>query len=492
MAQYRVAELDLSTRVNLALEMFRPIPERQWGGVTQLAQAYSVSRTFLYNLRDQVLQAISEALVPHQPGPQPRTNLLEIDRPFLQRAITVMPMLTGTVRGIQQGLDLLFGAQRSVGYISQTLQAAGTAAMAYNVSIPVPQPVLAEADEIFQGRQPALTVVDGRSFLVLNLSPAEARDGTTWGVIFLDLQARGIQFHDLASDGGQGILAGAREAQLAIPLRPDLFHLLREAHRLTRRLEREAYGAIEVAERARRAEREAQAPKRRRGKPLQVKVPRQQAEAKEERTMATYDLWTWLMGEVRQALEPITPAGRLASVAEVQETVQTAVELLMALHHAQITAFARKLLERLEALVAPLAWLEQSLAPWRKELDAATEEAIVWAWQHRHTLALQPGEGFPAARQPVVQTFWEVLSLFHRSSSLAESLHSWLRPHLQIHRGMPKWLLALLQLFWNHHPFQRGKRAGHSPLELAGVKEASSLSEMLNRLFRPCPAVQRG
>ena len=61
----------------------------------------------------------------------------------------------------------------------QTLQTAGTAAMAYNASIPVPQPVLAEADEIFQGRQPALTVVDGRSFLVLNLSPAEARDGTS-------------------------------------------------------------------------------------------------------------------------------------------------------------------------------------------------------------------------------------------------------------------------------------------------------------------------
>ena len=53
---------------------------------------------------------------------------------------------------------------------------------------------MAEADEIFQGRQPCLTVVDGRSFLVLDLAPATARDATTWGVTFLDLQARGIQF----------------------------------------------------------------------------------------------------------------------------------------------------------------------------------------------------------------------------------------------------------------------------------------------------------
>ena len=80
---------------------------------------------------------------------------------------------------------------------------------------------------------------------------------------------------------------------------------------------------------------------------------------------------------------------------------------------------------------------------------------------------------------------WEALALFHRSSSLAESLHSWLRPYLQIHRGMPKWLLPLLQLFWNHRTFQRGKRAGHSPLKLAGVTNAPSLAEVLAQLFCP-------
>jgi hypothetical protein len=69
-------------------------------------------------------------------------------------------------------------------------------------------------------------------------------------------------------------------------------------------------------------------------------------------------------------------------------------------------------------------------------------------------------------------------------TQLFDSL-SWLRPYLQIHRGMPKWLLPLLQLFWNHHQFERGKRAGSSPLELAGVKDAPALAEVLGQLFRP-------
>lgn len=193
---------------------------------------------------------------------------------------------------------------------------------------------------------------------------------------------------------------------------------------------------------------------------------------------------------MRQALEPITPEGRLTDVSEARKTVETAAQLLMALNHPEITSFAQKLLDHLEELIAPLAWLEQSLKTCRDQLDPATETLIVWAWQHRHSLALGAGEGFPASLRPLVQAFWEAFSLFHRSSSLAEALHSWLRPHLQIHRGMPNWLMPLLQLFWNHHPFQRGNRAGKSPLEMAGATDAPSLSEVLNRLFSHQPIPQ--
>jgi hypothetical protein len=408
-----------------------------------------------------------------------------LDEAWVRRTIITLPLLTGSVRGIQTGLELLVGIHRSVGYISQTLQQAGQAAAAYQARLTVPVPILGEADEIFQGRQPCLTVVDGRSFLVLHLAPAEARDATTWGVTLLDLHDRGVRFHDLVSDEAQGIRAGVREARLAIPLRPDLFHLLQAASTLTRRLERAAYRAIEQAERARRAETEAHTPTRRRGAPLKVPVPREEAEAQEAQALTTYDLWTWLLRELRQALEPLTPDGRLQTTPAARATVQTAAELLLLLAHPDVTPFAQHLLAQVDALIAPLAWLEQTLAPWREGLEAPTETVIVWAWQHRQALNLAPGEGFPPPLQPIVQAIWAGLALFHRASSLAEALHSWLRPYLQMHRGRPRWLFPLLQLFWNHHTFQRGKRAGHSPLELAGITNAPSLVEVLERLLPP-------
>ena len=485
MAYYHTTELDLSTRTALAIEMLQPIPEREWGRVTELAHTHNVSRQFLYQLRERALEALHGTLAPRQPGPAPQEKTVQIDPHFIQRAIAVLPLLKGSVRDIQHGLALLFGVERSVGYISETLTALGQQAAALNLRLRIPQPVLGEADEIFQGRQPCLTVVDGRSFLILNLRAAAARDGTTWGVTYLDLVERGIHFQDLACDGGTGLRAGVKEAELAIPLRPDLFHILQDAQRLTRRLESAAYKAIENTERAQRADLEARGIIRRRGRRLKIQVPLPQAQCQENAAIALFDNWNWLLHEIRQALEPLTPTGHRVTVAAAHATLETAIALLHELDCAEVSAFAHAIQGKLPELLAPLEWLEQQLQPLLGDLDEATAVTIITAWQQQRELALTVETFFPATLHAIAHRVWQTLDLFHRSSSLAESLHSWLRPYLQIHRGMPQWLLPLLQLFWNHHTFDRGKRAGNSPVELASVENALSLTEVLDQLLEP-------
>ena len=90
---------------------------------------------------------------------------------FVPCAIPELALLKGTVRDIQRGLELLFGPRRSIGFISEHLQETGQRTIEYQAGLTLPLPVLGEADEIFQGRRPCLTVVDGRSFLVLHLAP---------------------------------------------------------------------------------------------------------------------------------------------------------------------------------------------------------------------------------------------------------------------------------------------------------------------------------
>jgi len=485
MADYQLAHLSLSTRIELASYMLNPY--RAWGLVSELSREYDVSRKFLYELREQVTDILVEGLRPKEPGRKANSSLIEIDDHFVRRAIAVcMSVVPGTVRSVQLLLDLLLGIQRSTGYISQTAQEIGAAASTYHQGLRLPILALAEADEIFQGHKPCLTVVDGRSFLVLSLSVQAHRDATTWGCVLLDIQKQGVHLVDVASDGARGIQAGVQEVSLLIPLRPDLFHLIREAYRVTQRLEKCAYAAIATAERARKAQQEQDSPKRRRGAPLKVTVALPQAEAQERQAMEHLDTWEWLFHEIRQAIEPIDRNGQIVSSQKARQTVEAALELLATLNNATIQAFITQFREHLDDLLAPLEWLEQALAPWREDLPPDVETFIIWAWQHQKELAsilsITPQQILPIEQQDLVIAFWNALSLFHRSSSLAESLHSWLRPYLQVHRGMPEWLLPLLQLVWNHHVFQRGKRQGKSPMHWAGLEHVPDLSSLFNRL----------
>jgi hypothetical protein len=370
-------------------------------------------------------------------------------------------------------LQMLFGVERSVGYISETLQQAGQAAGQLNQEMRIPLPVLGEADEIFQGRQPCLTVVDGRSFVVLNLAAADRRDATHWGVTFLELAERGVVFHDLVCDGAKGIHAGWQAAGNGVPLRLDWFHLLRETHPITRRLESAAYKAIDAVEYLRE--------ELRRPKPKWPASSLDDFRAREQRAIALYDNWRWLLTEVRQCLDPVTRQGQLQNPQCAQETLETAIDLLKTLSNPEIASFADKLSDQQTDLLAPLNWLIDTLQPWRDQLDPSTETFILWAWRNRHAINL--ADDWPTALQPCLAAFTEALARFHRASSLAESIHSWLRPYLQIHRGMPQWLFPLLQLFWNHHEFTRGKRTGFSPLALAGVLNPLSLQQAFDRLF---------
>ncbi len=261
-----------------------------------------------------------------------------VAKPYIERAIAVLATQRGSVRGIQRGLDLLFQQSRSLGYISQTLTALGARATAQNDACGVPLPVLAEADEIFQGHQPCLTVVDGRFFLVLNLTPAAARDATTWGVTFRDLQARGVQ--------------GSASAGQFVPLSARL-----------QRLERQAYQALQLAERARRAAQEEQAPPRRRGPRLKVPVPLAAAVTQEAQAITIYDQYVWLLGQLRQALEPCSQPDQLMAVTTARQSVETALALLRSLPGEAIQILVQHLHDHLDALLAPLAWLEQILAP---------------------------------------------------------------------------------------------------------------------------------
>lgn len=481
MEEYRTRALSLSTRLELVGEMLNP--ERSYGRVTELAEQYKVSRQWLYELTAQGQAALERKLAPSKPGRKAGSKVLEVDGRFVRKVIMVLPMLRGSIRNVQTGLELLFGANRSVGHIQETLVELGEKTAEYNNEMVPSSAVLGEADEVFCAQQPCLTVVDGESFMALNISAAESRDATTWGLKFLELMERGIEFDDLATDGALAIQAGARDAGLNAPIRHDLFHLMQDGTKISHRLEQAMNQALEDREAAWQALEQATTPKRRRGRPRTAPCSLEEAESALIDSIELYDNWTWLLKSARLALEPITVTGQIASAESARQTIYAAAQLMTELGRADISAFADGLIDKLPKLLSPLIWLEDTLADLRVGLQPEIEAFITHLWLHRLEHKLSVEEIFPPALQPTAKAFWQALSRFHRSSSLAESFHSWLRPFLAIHRSLPEWLSALLQLFWNHHTFSRGKRAGQSPLEIAIDVDVPSLAEAIDSIL---------
>ena len=490
MAHYQLNHLDLSTRMELALRMLDP--QRGWGEATRLARSYGTSRKFLYELRQRTAGALQASLEPQAPGPKGSAAWLYVDRPFVQRAILTLSLLPPSLRNLQLALKLLLGQQCSLGYLQHTLKRAGERAQAENQGLQPARPVLGEVDEIFKAHRPCLSVLDAPSMLVLHLAHQADCDRTTWGVTLLDLEQRGIHFADLALDGSQNIRAGIRDAQLDCPLRPDLFHLFHEGRQIAHKLQGDMQRAGIQLQRAQKAAQEVQCGKRGPGRPPNPpSLSLAQAQAAAQQAQRQSEVWDWLFEELQQALRWVDRRGGLKEPQTVRQDLELIVAWMQTFPPALGGGFARNLTALLDELLAPLQACVERLAPWRHNLEAQWEAFILWAWRHRQALNVQLEQDFPPALRPVAQAFWEALADLHRTSSLVEGLHSWLRPFLELHRGMPDWLLALLQAFWNQHPFQRGKRQGYSPMALAQAGPVIPLNTWLDQLLSaPAPVRQ--
>ena len=110
---------------------------------------------------------------------------------------------------------------------------------------------------------------------------------------------------------------------------------------------------------------------------------------------------------------------------------------------------------------------QQLQQQWKAHLDAAVAllglERLSQVWAEA-TQELSPSDGARA---------W-------RGSMLAECVNSLLRPLLNGRKHTDQGCLELFRFLHTVHPFQRGKRAGHSPAQLVGLELPEDPFTLLN------------
>lgn len=467
-------------RAQIAIEVLSP--HRSWGTITHLQRTYGLSRQGIYDIAAKGFCVLRTGMKPGGYGPQPNPHHVEVNRNRLQRSALALTEAGASQRSVVACLAEALDTKVSLGWVNGQLAQLEKAATSINQQWQPAGDETLSGDEMFANGQPNLLIVGNESLYIYALTRQEERDGDTWGCLLLDAPAS-AQF---ASDAGTGLAAGVQAAEIETHQR-DGDHLLRPMWGQATRLEKRAYAALQKVE-----ERGDKFDNARTSKRLQQHLQKwqqlsQQAEEKINQLDAFYPLarevddWFSLVDLTTGQL-PDAEQGRRRLCALGQQLEKMAGRIYQKL--------AKNLQNWAAGLFSYQPALRQALAPLQVEYGPQAIAALSRLWQceadeKRRRLSLSEQQERQQIWQQSLDEAWdllgevrlspawdalrEVLGRSWRGSMLAECVNSLLRPVLDRRKHTDQGCLELFRFLHNARPFKRGKRAGNSPAQLAGL-----------------------
>jgi hypothetical protein len=442
--------------------------------MTQIATAYQISRTFLYQLLLMANLQLETLFSDEK-------RLFQKDCQHLDQLLLLL-RLEGkcSLLSISAILKALEYHPNAVGYLSQFFQSAGQR-LPSTLVMSSKKLVFYLSDEIFALQVPILLTIDARSTTILNIELASDRSAETWRAHFDALEEHQFFSLGMASDRGTGLVAGYQAACDMALWVADYFHEFRDLFKVLHQLERKAYAAIDKEYDAARtfanAKSEANLHKR-----LQHYDTAHHAC---EQAMALYDQLAMLLHLLREALQLCSAHGRLRTQENVRSELTSLFDMMQELHCPAVTHTLTPLRNHIDDILVPFKQAEDIDAELRLVVPHAALDFLVLAWHHdhfvyqagsKHKAYLQSERDFYLAcaegllgnafdrLKPLV---FDKLDTIVRASSLVEMVNALIRPYLNSCKGqVTQETLHLIMFYHNHRRYKSGKRQGKAPIEL--------------------------
>lgn len=468
----RRPDLDPHTRIQIV--MLAWLNQGVYGKMTEIAQYYQISRTFLYQLLF-VANLQLETLFSDE------KLLFQKDHRHFEQLLLLLRLEGNcSLLSIASILKALEYHPNSVGYLSQFFQSAGQT-LPSTLLMPRETWVFYLSDEIFAIDVPILVTIDAQSTTILNIELASDRSAETWKAHFEALDKHHFVSLGMASDRGTGLVAGYQAACDMALWVADYFHEFRDLFELLHQLERKAYTTIDkeydAARKFDRARSESNLAKR---------LERYDtAHHACEQAMALYDQLAMLLQLLREALQLCAPDGKLRTVEGVRAELTMLLHMIEELNCAALTCTLKPIRNHIDDILVPFAQAEKIDAELRLVVPHEVLDFLVLAWHHDH-LVYQSGSKAKRYHQterdfwlacaeglldddfePLKTLVFDKLDSIVRASSLVEMVNSLIRPYLNSCKGqITQEALNLIMFYHNHHRYKSGKRQGKAPIEL--------------------------
>lgn len=452
------------------------------GGITGLALRHGISRTFVYQLVNQLENNLELLFGAPSSVPLNKQSLFSLAVKHI-----LMLRLAGrcSISAISGLLEAWKMPVSSTGFISQTLQRTGAALPSI---IQWQGPAIYASDEIFfSGHCPILVTVDIVSGAILHIEKRPVLTKEAWEKHWKRLKDKGIELVKLLSDEGT-VMRAARQSLGEVHWQPDTFHAI--SHRLgvfMHRLGRQAEKALEQEYGRQERQINAKSPK------TQQKSLRQYQQAAQTFLKAGHllDDFRFLYHCILEQNDVFLPNGQVRPRSYAEAEVRTAIQCMRSLAIPGLDKELDEIEKTLPDLYAFLDCAEQAMTHLSQQIDPQLLPFWTGAWQYekkarkakynysfqkrslaKSALALEllrehyqmEEEAFLALQQTI---FRFLDGQTAQSSAMVETVNSFIRPFLDESRDqISQETLNLVMFYYNHRPFERGKRKGKAPIEI--------------------------
>src|SRR6266403_1052233 len=492
-------DLDPHTRIEIVRHVW--IHQGIYGQMTQIAQDYHISRTFLYQLSWAAKRHLEDLFSDPQHLVEPPDFLLE---PWILLLRWEGQCSIPSMSSIFKHFDY---QPSSVGYLSQYLKDYGRSVPS-TLRVAEKKMVFYLSDEIFAIGVPILVTLEAQSTAILKIELASDRSAATWEAHFKDLDKHLFHSIGMASDRGTGLMAGYQAACQDGRWVCDQFHEFQELFHRCQPLERKAYGAIgkemEAVELFHNAKSEANLQKR-----LEQYERSHQAC---EQAMARYDQLSLLLQWLRETLHLCSPLGRLRTVEGVRSDLIYLLDMIQEVDDEKLAKLLKPIRSHLDDILVPFEQVESVHGELLELMPEPIVDALVLAWHHNHLSYQSHGQKKHAHQQQSQQWLdfaegllddqfeprkvlvFEKLDTVVKASSLVEMVNSLQRPYLNSSKGqITQETLNLIMFYHNHRRYKSGKRQGKAPIELlTGEALKADWVELLlqhTQETSPCPSL---
>ncbi len=492
----QVAHLSLSDELFIGAITAIARPERPWGAISWLAEEFGVSRPTVYALGERIVNRLRSPIRQSKARmPVAEEEAEEENKKLIRTALSGAFPGNMALRPMQAVLKEAFGQTRSIGTLSQLLTESGRRAgeVLRQVDHSPLGPVIVVRDETYFQEWPFLIVIEPVSSVILLAEVSPDCQAETWGAALLVAQDQGVSITGLVEDMARMYPKSQELAEVDVAVQKDTWHVSHAGGQVRRDLQREALSALRKVDKL-----EKKLLKQWDGQLFDEKyIP---AVEKLEGLLEQHDTFEAWFGHLCDALELVDiRSGDIRDRDTNSWLLDETLAAMTAIDHLRVKSFVKTLRRHQDQLLTFLDWISAALLEYQMRLaehvgDPLFQHLFIRAaahvWRLRQAL-INGHRGWRGAAQEAedaLQTLigddeelaWlasdlmTLLDAAGHTSSLIECINGLLKSFLKNRRAFrnidtAQAYLNLFVLWHNMRVYQRGKRAGKSPFQWAGI-----------------------